>query len=73
MRLLITCKQAHQMASEKLDRDLSIAERTRLKLHLSMCRGCTNFNGQMQLLRMAMRKISSDDGVPASTSDKEQS
>ncbi|MFZ6845739.1 zf-HC2 domain-containing protein [Undibacterium sp. RuTC16W] len=57
MRLLITCKQAHQMVSEGLDRHLSLGERARLKMHLSVCDGCTNFNGQMQLLRRAMRKL----------------
>ncbi|MCU6434957.1 zf-HC2 domain-containing protein [Undibacterium sp. Jales W-56] len=57
MRLLISCKQAHQMVSEGLDRHLSLGERARLKMHLSMCHGCTNFNGQMQLLRRAMRKL----------------
>ena len=54
MRLLFNCKQAHQMVSEGLDRQLNLTERTRLKLHLSICDSCTNFNGQMQILRKAM-------------------
>ncbi|MDO8701955.1 MAG: zf-HC2 domain-containing protein [Undibacterium sp.] len=66
MRLLLNCKQAHQMVSEGLDRHLNFSERARLKLHLGMCRSCTNFNGQMQLLRKVMRhyptgKISPED------------
>ncbi|MBI1835192.1 MAG: zf-HC2 domain-containing protein [Burkholderiales bacterium] len=58
MRLLYTCKKAQQIISEGLDRELSLAERAHLKLHLSMCRSCTNFKGQMQTLRMAMKKMS---------------
>jgi hypothetical protein len=45
------------MVSERLDRHLSLTERARLRVHLSICDACTNFNGQMQLLRQAMRKL----------------
>lgn len=55
MRLLFNCKQAHQIVSEGLDRDLSFSERARLKLHLSICQSCSNFYGQMRLLRQAMQ------------------
>lgn len=58
MRLLYSCKKAQQIISESLDRELGLAERVHLKLHLSMCRSCTNFKGQMQTLRMAMKKMS---------------
>ena len=54
MLLLPNCKQTHQLVSEGLDRRLTLAERTKMKLHLSICDSCTNFNGQMQLLRKAM-------------------
>ncbi|MBI3284155.1 MAG: zf-HC2 domain-containing protein [Burkholderiales bacterium] len=57
---MITCKQAHQMLSEGLDRKLSLGQRTRLKWHLRLCDACTNFNQQMQLLRMAMRRLTPD-------------
>ncbi|WP_227869742.1 zf-HC2 domain-containing protein [Undibacterium parvum] len=59
MQLIYKCKQAHQMVSEGLDRELSLTERARLKLHLSICDSCTNFNTQMQTLRLAMRKLRS--------------
>jgi predicted anti-sigma-YlaC factor YlaD len=60
MQLIYKCKQAHQMVSEGLDRELNFSERARLKLHLSICESCTNFNTQMQTLRLAMRKLRSD-------------
>ncbi|MFZ6864287.1 zf-HC2 domain-containing protein [Undibacterium sp. Ji67W] len=57
---LYSCKQAHRIVSEGLDRSLSMSERARLTMHLSICDACTNFNGQMQLLRKAMHKVSHD-------------
>ena len=70
MRLLLTCKQAHQMVSEGLDRHLSLGERTRLKMHLSICDACTRFQGQMSLLRQAMRKLPEELQSPSSGQDK---
>lgn len=54
MLLLLNCKQTHKLVSEGLDRHLTLAERTKMKLHLSICESCSNFNGQMSVLRKAM-------------------
>jgi hypothetical protein len=50
-----TCREVHRLVSEGMDRDLSLVERTRMRLHLVVCDACTRFNGQMSLLRKAMR------------------
>ena len=60
MRLLITCKQAHQLVSEGMDKQLSLGERSRLSVHLSMCKACTQFQHQMRFLRKAMHRFSND-------------
>jgi hypothetical protein len=39
-----------------MDRELSLVERSRMRLHLLVCAACTRFNGQMDLLRRAMRQ-----------------
>lgn len=57
MLLLPNCKQTHQLVSQGLDRHLTLAERTKMKLHLAICESCTNFNAQMQLLRKAMHEL----------------
>ena len=57
MLLLSNCKQTHQLVSEGLDRRLTLAERTKMKIHLSICKSCTNFNDQMALLRKAMHNF----------------
>ncbi|MES2325191.1 MAG: zf-HC2 domain-containing protein [Pseudomonadota bacterium] len=59
-----TCREVHRLVSEGMDRDLSLLERTRMRLHLMVCEACTRFNGQMGLLRKAMRIMPPDDKQP---------
>ena len=56
----ITCKEATQLVSQGLDRELSGWERLRLRVHLAICDGCTNFKKQMDFLRRAMRELGSN-------------
>jgi hypothetical protein len=56
-RLKPTCREVHRLVSEGMDRDLSMVERTRMRLHLMVCGACTRFNGQMSFLRQAMRRL----------------
>lgn len=56
-RWLPTCSEVHRLVSERLDRDLSHLERTRMHFHLLICAACRTFDGQMTLLRRAMRKL----------------
>jgi hypothetical protein len=51
-----TCREVHRLVSEGMDRDLSLVERGRMRLHLLVCTACTRFNAQMRLLRRAMRQ-----------------
>ncbi len=62
MGLKPTCKEVHRLVSEGMDRDLSLVERARMRLHLLVCDACTRFNGQMDLLRRAMRSGPPDGG-----------
>lgn len=57
MALKITCKEIHRLTSEGLDRELSMTELARIRVHLLVCHACRNFSGQMQLLRRAMRQL----------------
>lgn len=59
-----TCREVHRLVSEGMDRKLSLVERTRMRLHLMVCAACTRFNGQMGLLRKAMRVMPPDDSQP---------
>lgn len=52
-----TCREVHRLVSEGMDRDLSFVEHSRMRLHLLVCDACTRFNGQMSMLRSAMRRF----------------
>lgn len=52
-----TCREVHRLVSEGMDRELSLVERARMRVHLVVCTACTRFNGQMDLIRHAMRKL----------------
>jgi len=60
MPLKPTCKEVHQLASESMDRELTMVERTRMRMHLLVCDGCRNFSEQMDLIRKAMRRMAPD-------------
>ena len=57
MGLKPTCREVHRLVSEGLDRELSLLERTRMRAHLLVCRACQNFNGQVTLMRRAVRNM----------------
>jgi predicted anti-sigma-YlaC factor YlaD len=57
MSLKPTCKEVHRLTSEGLDRELSMVERARVRVHLLVCVACRTFDGQMQLIRRAMRHL----------------
>lgn len=56
MGLKPTCKEVHRLTSEGLDRELSLVERARVRMHLLVCNACRTFDGQMRLIRQAMRR-----------------
>jgi predicted anti-sigma-YlaC factor YlaD len=68
MGLKPTCKEVHRLTSEGLDRNLTLLERMRMRMHLMVCEACTNFTAQMQLIRKAMHRLGDTD-VSAAKSD----
>ncbi len=45
------CQYTSRLASDSLDRPLSLWERIRLKLHLSICNNCRNCDANLKLMR----------------------
>lgn len=68
MPLKPTCKEVHRLTSESMDRELTLVERARVRMHLLVCTACRNFNDQMGLIRKAMQRMMPDkeqgDGSP---------
>jgi predicted anti-sigma-YlaC factor YlaD len=67
MSLKPTCKEVHRLTSEGMDRELSLIERMRVRMHLVICNACRNFTDQMSLIRRAMRELS-----PSIDADKDR-
>jgi predicted anti-sigma-YlaC factor YlaD len=53
----LTCKEVSRLISEGLDRRLGWSERVRVRIHLAICDGCTNFKKQMHFLRKALSRL----------------
>lgn len=53
---MLSCKEANRLKSQELDRKLSLGERIGLKLHVSMCEGCSNARKQMSIVRSACKQ-----------------
>ena len=64
MKLKPTCREVHRLVSEGQDRDLSLVEKIRVRLHLVICDACTTFDRQMRFLRRAMRRFEVPDDAP---------
>jgi predicted anti-sigma-YlaC factor YlaD len=70
MSLKPTCREVHRLTSEGLDRELSLIERTRVRVHLMACRACRNFTDQMMLIRQSMKQfVPMADASPQSSPD----
>ena len=54
---MLTCKQASQIISQSLDRNLSWQERLTLRLHLFICKYCKRFSQQLFTLRVALKRM----------------
>ena len=55
--MLLSCKEVTRIVSQGLDRDLGFGERVRLRVHLAICDGCTNFTKQLAFLRKAVAQL----------------
>jgi hypothetical protein len=56
-RTLLACDEASRLISHSLDRSLSLAERTALRLHLMLCPACRRFRRNLRLLRELLADV----------------
>jgi len=57
---MLTCKQVSELISQGLDQHLTFTERMGVRIHLLMCRTCTQYKNQLRFIRQAMRQLSQD-------------
>ena len=55
--LRIPCSRAHRLLSERMDRAIAPVDSWRLRLHLRVCELCARFERQIDLMRVAIRKL----------------
>lgn len=55
---MLNCRQAAELMSLRMDKDLPLPRKIGLRLHLMMCAGCRNYSRQMDFLRQVSRKFS---------------
>lgn len=56
---MLSCKEVTHLLSDGQDRKLTMTERINLKIHLTMCKGCSNYRKQMEFLHEACRGYAS--------------
>ena len=54
---MLNCKHASQLASQAMDEKLPFWKSSMLRMHLFLCRSCTNFTQQLVFLREASRRF----------------
>ncbi|PIX66258.1 MAG: hypothetical protein COZ43_07530 [Sphingomonadales bacterium CG_4_10_14_3_um_filter_58_15] len=64
---MLNCHDATFLLSQQQERDLTRSERANLRLHVTMCRGCTNFERQLPELGKAVRTFASHDSSNGET------
>jgi len=55
--LLIPCRHAHELLSQRLDEPLGRGARLRLWLHLRLCDACSKVERQLDFMRRAVRRL----------------
>ena len=56
-----TCKEISVLLSQAQERELGLAERWALRLHLLICDGCRNFRRQLEFIRTAVHRYRDSD------------
>ena len=73
---MLSCKNASQIISQSLDRQLTMQERFALKLHLLICKYCKRFSQHMQTIRVALKlathAIENDDTITMPSETKKR-
>lgn len=57
---MLTCKQTSDLISQGLDQHLPFSQRLGVRIHLLMCRTCTQYEKQLRFIRQATGKLSQD-------------
>lgn len=66
--LIPDCKTVTRMVSESMDTELPWGQRMKMRMHLIMCKYCSRFKRQLDLLRKASQSLASHPAEPDASS-----
>jgi predicted anti-sigma-YlaC factor YlaD len=70
------CKEASQLQSDEFDRELTLSERFRLRIHLLICAACRNYSENLKLLNNIFhglrKQTEEDEKITLPDSDRER-
>ncbi len=69
--MMISCKQAMDLASKALDTRLSRKERMMLRLHVWFCRGCQRYQQQLEWIHQLCHRLDPESWLPKVTLSEE--
>lgn len=55
MKWMPTCREATELASQKMDESLPLIDRLALQMHLAICKNCRRFAVQLEEMRRLFR------------------
>ena len=58
----INCKEASRLISQGLDREMTVADRISLRMHLAVCDACNKFKAQLEFVRRAVSALAGRKG-----------
>jgi predicted anti-sigma-YlaC factor YlaD len=65
-----SCREVTQLISDGLDRQLPLAQRVAVRLHVMMCRSCAAYRRQLQALHRALAKARQRGEPPVEATDQ---
>jgi predicted anti-sigma-YlaC factor YlaD len=70
------CREASQLQSDEFDRELTLMERFRLRMHLLICAACRNYSDNLELLNNLFhglrKQTGKDESITLPDSDRER-
>lgn len=60
---MLSCKDVAERADAWLDGDIPVLQAMQIRLHLAMCKGCSQFMGQMRVTRALTEKTAEAEGA----------
>jgi len=55
---MLSCEQTSELLSRGLDQHLPFRQRMAVRIHVLMCRACTQYEKQLRFIRRATRRLS---------------